>query len=63
MAESTLSLEYDDIQLEIGRFVGFKVDPTTWTAAQIAEVDRYIQAGYRQFLYPPAIEGIEAGYE
>lgn len=62
MAESTLSIEYDDIQIEVGRFLGYKVDPTTWSADQVAEVDRFIQAGYRQFLYPSAIEGIEAGY-
>ena len=63
MAESTLSLKYLDIQVEVGRFLGFNVDPATWTPAQVAEVDRMIQAGYRQFLYPPAVEGVETGYE
>ena len=63
MAESTLSIGYDGIQIEVGRFLGHDADKANWTAAEIAEVDRFIQAGYRQFLYPPAIEGIEAGYE
>jgi len=63
VAESTLSLEYDDIQIEVGRFLGLLLDPDSWSANQVAEVDRFIQAGYRQFLYPPAIDGIEAGYE
>jgi hypothetical protein len=26
-------------------------------------VDRYIQAGIRQFYYPPAVEGVDSGYE
>jgi len=66
MAESTLSLGYDDIQIEIGRLLGYVVTAAAialWTAETIAEVDRIIQAGYRQFLYPPAVQGIEAGYE
>ena len=62
MAESTLSLSYNDIELEVGTFLGY--DPTVgnWTAAQAAEVARYINAGVRQFYYPPAINGLEAGY-
>jgi len=63
MAESELSLEYDDIQIEVGRSIGYPADPGDWDADQVAEVDRHIQAGYRQFLYPPTIEGIESGYE
>ena len=63
MAESTLSLGYNEIQIEVGRFLGYEVTPASWTAAEIAEVDRFIQAGYRQFLYPPEIEGVESGYE
>lgn len=63
MSESTLSIDYDDLEIELGRFLGYPdVDPANWSAAQIAEVERYIQAGYRQFLYPPAVEGVEAGY-
>ena len=60
MAESTLSLGYNEIQIEVGRFLGYEVTPASWTAAEIAEVDRFIQAGYRQFLYPPEIEGVES---
>lgn len=60
---STLAIGYDDIQLEIFRYLGYDADSTKWSAAMVAEVDRYIQAGYRQFLYPPAMEGVETGYE
>jgi hypothetical protein len=29
----------------------------------LEEVDRYIQAGIRQFYYPPAVQGVDPGYE
>lgn len=61
--ESTLSVTYEDLQSQIGRFLGYPDDAGTWSAGQIAHVDRHIQSGYKQFLYPPAVEGIESGYE
>jgi hypothetical protein len=63
MSESTLSIQLSDLQKEVGAFLGIGADTTAWTAAQLAEVDRYIQSGIRQFYYPPAVNGIEAGYE
>jgi len=73
MAESALSLKYTDLQLLVGLFLGYNPDPTTWSGYNIApaswsegqtlEVDRYIQAGIRQFYYPPAVEGVDPGYE
>jgi len=63
MAESTLSITYDQLAVEVAVFLGYSATDTDWTAAQVAEIDRYIQAGIRQFYYPPAVDGIEAGYE
>jgi len=63
MPESTLSISFTDLQKEIGAFLGYGVDPTAWTNERFAEIDRYIQSGIRQFYYPPAVNGIEAGYE
>lgn len=66
MAESTLSLTYDEIQVEVGRYLGYDILAAGWAVANptlVAEIDRVIQAGYRQFLYPPSIAGVEAGYE
>ena len=62
MAESTLSLSYDDFQREVGDFVGYGLAVGNWTSAQVAEVDAFIQSGLRQFYYPPAVEGVEVGY-
>lgn len=55
MPESTLSVTYPQLQAETGIYLGYGGDTTVWTTASAAEVDRYIQAGYRQFLYPPGI--------
>lgn len=57
MSESTLSISYADLLIEVGGFLGYGVDSTAWNAAKLAEVDRYIQSGIRNFYYPPA------GYE
>lgn len=63
MAESTLSLKYSDLQAEVGGFLGYGVDPVAWSAVQVAEIDRYVQSGLRQFYYPPAMNGAETAYE
>jgi hypothetical protein len=61
--ESSLSLTFDDILKEVGGFLGYGSVRASWTAAQAAEVERYVQAGVRQFYYPPAMQGVEAGFE
>ena len=58
-----LSIHYTDLLTEVGAFLGYGSDYVTLTANQLAEVDRYVQAGVRQFYYPPAAEGVESGYE
>ena len=61
--ESTLSLTFEDLLKEVGGFLGYGSVRVSWTAAQASEIERYVQAGVRQFYYPPAAQGIEAGYE
>jgi len=63
MTESTLSITYDQLAVTIAVFLGYSPTDTDWTDAQVAELDRYIQAGIRQFYYPPAGEGVPIGYE
>lgn len=62
MAESTLSISYEDLQQEVGSFLHYGQDPSEWSADETKRVDRFIQAGVRQFYYPPAMEGVELGY-
>lgn len=63
MAESTLSVQYSDLTRDVGIFLGYGSDSDDWSENETAEVDRVVQEGYRQFLYPPAVEGIQPGYE
>jgi len=62
MAESTLSIPYADLKAEVAAYLGYGVDDSAWSAAEDAEIDRYVQAGVRRFYYPPAGEGYEQGY-
>ena len=62
MAELTLSLTLTELLLAVGDFLGYGPTAVSWTSGQAAEIDRYVQAGVRQFYFPPAAEGIEAGY-
>lgn len=63
MAESELSVAYSDLLQEVAAFLGYGPDSSAWSAPQLAELDRYVQAGVRRFYYPPAVEGVEAGYQ
>lgn len=63
MAESTLSITLTELLAEVAAYLGYGVDSTAWTNAQKAELDRYVQAGVRQFYYPPEVAGVEPGYE
>jgi hypothetical protein len=62
MSESSLSLSYEDLLREVGGFLGYGVDGLRLAPEKLSEVDRYVQSGIRQFYYPPAAQGIEAGY-
>jgi len=62
MAESTLSISYSDLLIQVGVFLGYNPEHSNRSSEEQAEVDRYIQAGVKQFYYPPAVQGVEAGY-
>jgi len=59
--ESTLSLEYNDLMDEVAYFLFGKASADC-SASQQVLIDGCVQNGYRQFLYPPAVEGVPAGY-
>jgi len=63
LSESTLSINLDDLLLEVAAFLGYGSDSTAWTDDQKAEMDRYVQSGVRQFYYPPAVGNISSGRE
>jgi hypothetical protein len=61
MAESTLSVTFAKLKAAIGFYLGYG-GSDDWNADQDAEIELHVQAGIRQFYYPPAVEGVEAGY-
>jgi hypothetical protein len=48
----SLSLTYDEIRRELGRFLGLGVDFSSWDAATVVDVADVIRRGSRRFYYP-----------
>jgi hypothetical protein len=63
MSESTLTLCYVELMSDVAYFLYGKRQLEDLSTDQLRISDDCVQAGYRQFLYPPAAEGIPAGYE
>lgn len=61
MAEPTLTLVYSDFQKHCGEFLGF--GRSGWDATETAQLDEFIQSGYRRFLMPPKLPGEETAHE
>lgn len=47
------------LRREIGGALGVGQTPSSWTHIQDKRVDRVIQSGYRQFLYPPIVRRLK----
>jgi hypothetical protein len=56
-------VNYTTLKVAVGRFLGYSPTEGNWTAGELADVDAYVQAGVRQFYYPPAMEGVEPGWD
>ena len=54
---------YQTLMSEVGAYLGYGSDSAGWNESHVIEMDRYIQAGIRQFYRPPAVQGVEPGYE
>lgn len=55
MAESTLTLGWNELKQAVGFFLDFGTTIASWTAAQAATIERLVQSGVRRVHYPPAI--------
>jgi hypothetical protein len=66
MAESTLSIAFQEIQAETGFFLGYGRGPNyadvAWTVQQQQAIDSICKSGSRTFYNPPALEGQESAY-
>jgi len=65
--ESTLSLAYVDLMEAVAAYLGYATpaspyDGTGSSPSTDPECDGYVQAGYRQFLYPPPVDKGESRY-
>jgi len=59
---ATMSLTYTNLQDAVAQFLYGKAYSTLAAGPQ-GIVSTAVQNGYRQFLYPPAVDGVEAGYQ
>jgi len=55
MAESTLSITYEELQREVANVLGFGLQ--NWDDDEYAMIDRYIQSGLRMFYSPAPLDG------
>lgn len=62
MADSTLSLTYTDLLGIVCYFLHGETYANC-TSAEKTKADEIVNAGYRQFLYPPTLDGVPPGYE
>jgi len=53
MAESTLTLTFDDVANDVAQMLGMARTRATRATAENTEVDGYVNKGYRQFITPP----------
>lgn len=70
MAESTLSIDYDTLRQEVGYFCGVGRVIANWSSVNADLIDGIVQAGLRQFYYPPPLPedvarsaGVAKGHE
>jgi hypothetical protein len=57
VAESSLSQGLPDFEAEVGHFLGYTRTSANWSAAEHTEIEQIIHRGYRQFLFPPPLNG------
>ena len=55
MAESTLSVDYDDLREEIAYFLGYGRSSANWSADQTSTISSVLKSGLRQFYNPPRL--------
>lgn len=57
MAESTLSITFDDLQKEVAFYLGLSRDSTKWSASELESINSCIKSGLRQFYCPDPLPG------
>lgn len=60
---TTLSVDFFELQRQVGRFMGFGPNSLTWTREQTQIVEQIIDEGVRQYYYPPPIDAARQSHE
>jgi hypothetical protein len=55
--DSTLTVDRNDIHSAVGFFLGYSRTTSSWSAAQLEDVNAVVEAGERQFYFPPVLPG------
>ena len=63
MAESGLSLGYTELSQRVGFYLGYGRTTLNWSAGQLVEINEVVQSGVRRVYYPPAVQGVQPGFE
>lgn len=67
MAESTLSLAYNEVAAEVGSYLGFgrgvNYSDPAWSTQQQNMIDSCVKSGLRQFYFPPPVDGSGSTYD
>lgn len=57
MAESSLSYQFSDLQVEAADAVGWTRDSSNWSSDETDRIAEAVNTGYRWFLWPSTIDG------
>ena len=63
MAESSLSIGFPELQIEVAFLLGYGRTSANWSVAQESLIDSIVQSGVRRVYYPPATAPEMSGYE
>ncbi len=63
MSESASHLGFTDFKSEVGYYLGHGRTIANFSTVVDAEVELIVHAGIRRVYFPPAIQGLQAGYE
>lgn len=63
MPQSTLAVSYDDLRREVGLFLGWGRDPSTWTSDQGTDFTYVLKDGLARFYWPTDEDGKAMDHE
>lgn len=63
MPASTLTITHEDIQKSLGMYLGWSINPGSWSANETAQAEIIIAKGIRQVYNPPILPGEHSQHE